>query len=70
VEVLHLLALERIRRAAAARGITKVETRGDRLMMTRRGDFLLLGHRFPRLTASKPASKLTEILRFLEALKA
>ena len=69
-EVLHLLALERIRRAAAARGITKVETRGDRLMLTRRGDFLLLGHRFPRLTASKPASKLTEILRFLEALKA
>jgi transcription-repair coupling factor (superfamily II helicase) len=69
-EVLHLLALERIRRAAAARGITKVETRGDRLMLTRRGDFLLLGHRFPRLTASKPASKLTEIFRFLEALKA
>ena len=70
VEVLHLLALEQIRRAAAARGITKVETRGDRLMLTRRGDFMLLGHRFPRLTASKPASKLAEILRFLEALKA
>jgi transcription-repair coupling factor (superfamily II helicase) len=69
-EVLHLLSLERIRRAAAARGITKVETRGDRLMLTRRGDFLLLGHRFPRLTASKPAPKLAEILRFLEALKA
>jgi transcription-repair coupling factor (superfamily II helicase) len=69
-EVIHLLTMERIRRAAAARGITKVETRGDRLMLTRRGDFLLLGHRFPRLTASKPASKLTEILRFLEALKA
>ena len=38
-------------------------------MLTRRGDFLLMGHRFPRLTASKPASKLSEILRFLEALK-
>lgn len=69
-EALHLLAVERIRRAAAAKGITKVETRGDRLMLTRRGDFLLIGHRFPRLTASKPASKLSEILRFLEALKA
>ena len=69
-EITHLLAVERIRRAAAVRGITKVETRGDRLMLTRRGDFLLIGQRFPRLTASKPASKLSEILRFLEALKA
>ena len=69
-EIRNLLDVERIRRAAAARGITKVETRGDRLMLTRRGDFLLMGHRFPRLTASKPASKLSEILRFLEALKA
>lgn len=69
-EVVHLLAVERIRRAAAAKGITKVETRGERLMLTRRGDFLLMGHRFPRLTASRPASKLSEILRFLEALKA
>lgn len=68
-EVAHLLLMERIRIAAAAKGITKVETRGDRLMLTRRGDFLLMGHKFPRLTASKPASKLSEILRFLEALK-
>ena len=68
-ELRHLLTAEKIRRAAAAKGITKVETRGERLMLTRRGDFLLIGHRFPRLTASKPASKLSEILRFLEALK-
>ena len=68
-EISHLFVTERIRRAAAAKGITKVETRGERLMLTRRGDFLLMGHRFPRLTASKPASKLSEILRFLEALK-
>jgi transcription-repair coupling factor (superfamily II helicase) len=61
--------LERIRRAAALKGITKVETRAERLMLTRRGDFLLTGHRFPRLTASKPASKLSEILRFLETMK-
>jgi transcription-repair coupling factor (superfamily II helicase) len=69
VEVKHLLTSERIRRTAGARGITKVETRGERLMLTRGGDFLLLGHRFPRLTATKPASKLSEVLRFLEALK-
>ena len=68
-EVSHLLLMERIRRAAANRGITKVETRGERLMLTCRGDFLLIGHKFPRLTASKPASKLSEILRILETLK-
>ena len=67
-EICNLLMIERIRRASASRGITKVETRGDRLMLTRRGDYLLVGHRFPRLTASKAASKLSEILRFLEAL--
>ena len=69
-EVRNLLSLERIRRAAASKGITRVETKGERLMLTRRGDFLLIGHKFPRLTATKPASKLSEILRFLEALRA
>lgn len=69
-EVVHLLTAERIRLTAASRKITRVETRGEKLMLTRRGDFLLMGHRFPRLTASKPVSKLSEILRFLEALKA
>jgi transcription-repair coupling factor (superfamily II helicase) len=68
-ETSNLFLTERIRRAAASKGITKVETRGERLMLTRRGDYLLIGHRFPRLTASRPASKLSEILRFLEALK-
>jgi len=68
-EIKNLIMLERIRRAAAAKSITKVETRADRLMLTRRGDFLLVGHRFPRLTASKPDSKLSEILRFLETMK-
>ena len=68
-EVNHLLITERIRYTAGLKGITIVETRGDRLMLTRRGDFLLLGHRFPRLTTTKPASKLSEVLRFLEALQ-
>lgn len=68
-EVKNLLSVERIRRAAAFRGITVVETRGDRLMLTRHGDYLLLGYRFPRLTAIKPDSKLSEIFCFLEALR-
>ena len=69
VEARNLLLIERIRRRAGSLGITRVETRGERLMLTRGGDFLLLGHRFPRLTAKRPDSKLSEIFRFLEALK-
>jgi len=69
VEARNLLLIERIRRRAGSLGITRVETRGERLMLTRGGDFLLLGHRFPRLTATRPDSKLSEIFRFLEALK-
>lgn len=68
-EICNLLKTERIRRTASMKGITRVETRAERLMLTRRGDLLLMGHRFPRLTASKPDSKLSEILRFLEAMK-
>jgi hypothetical protein len=37
-------------------------------MMTRGGDYILLGHQFPRLTSIKPEAKLKEILGFLEGL--
>ncbi|HLB33298.1 MAG TPA: TRCF domain-containing protein, partial [Chthoniobacterales bacterium] len=66
--VSHLLMTETIRRAAVEHGVSKVETRGNKLMLTRKGDFLLLGHQFPRLAAVKPESKLVEILGFLDSL--
>lgn len=69
VSVKNLLLLELIRRVAAEHGVTKVETRGPKLMMTRGGDFILIGHQFPRLTSIKPEAKLKEVLGFLEGLR-
>ena len=65
----YLLLMEMIRRAASKHGVTKVETRGDKLMLTRHGGFLQLGHQFPRLTSFKPEAKLQEVLGFLDSLK-
>ncbi len=64
----YLLLLELIRRTAAEQRITKIETRGTKLMLTRNNDFILLGHQFPRLTAFKPEAKLEEVLKLLEKL--
>ena len=64
----NLLLVEMIRRVAAEHRVTKLETRGPKLMLTRGGDFILLGHQFPRLTSLKPEAKLKEILGFLEGL--
>lgn len=68
VPVENLLLLETIRRTAAANRITKIETRGPKLLLTRHGDFILLGHQFPRLTALKPEAKLREIVELLKKL--
>ena len=45
-----------------------VEVRGEKLMLTRGGSFILIGGRFPRLTASDPDSSLREILSLLEKM--
>jgi transcription-repair coupling factor (superfamily II helicase) len=63
-----LLWTVRIKLAAAARGITHVEVRQDRLMLSRQGDWLQWNGRFPRLTRKAPGARLREILRFLEGL--
>ena len=57
-----------IRIEASRRRITAVETRAERLMLTRGGNFLLVGGRFPRLTAPDPDSKVREALSFLEKM--
>jgi len=63
-----LLMTVRIRLAAAARGITHVEVREGRLMLSRQGEWLQWEGRFPRLTRKSPGARLREILKFLEGL--
>jgi len=64
----NLITLARIKLAAAKQEITRVETRENKLMLTRRGDFILVAGKFPRLVAPEIEKRLQEILRLLGKL--
>jgi len=64
----NLITLTRIKLAAAKQQITRVETREDKLMLTRRGDFILVAGKFPRLVAPEIEKRLQEILGLLGKL--
>jgi transcription-repair coupling factor (superfamily II helicase) len=58
----NLLVLTEIKLAAAKAGVTRVEVREDKLMLTRRGDFLLVGGKFPRISTDRIDRQLAEVL--------
>jgi transcription-repair coupling factor (superfamily II helicase) len=58
----NLLVLTEIKLAAARAGVTRVEVREDKLMLTRRGDFLLVGGKFPRISTDRIDCQLAEVL--------
>jgi transcription-repair coupling factor (superfamily II helicase) len=65
----NLLTIARIKALAAAENINSVEINGQRLMLHRGGDYILLeGRRFPRLKASTPTAKLTETIEMLRTV--
>jgi transcription-repair coupling factor (superfamily II helicase) len=64
----NLITLAQIKLAAAIQEISRVETREDKLMLTRRGDFILVGGKFPRLFAPEIEKRLQEILELLRKL--
>jgi len=64
----NLFLLSEIKLAAAAAGIDRVEVRGAKLMLTRRGDFILVAGRFPRLVAERIEQRLREILELIKRL--
>ena len=64
----NLLALTEIKLAAAARKIAIVEAKDGKLMLTRNGDFILIGGKFPRLTAPEAAPRLHEMLAMVRSL--
>ena len=64
----NLITLAQIKLAAAIQEISRVETREDKLMLTRRGDFILVGGKFPRLFAPEIEERLQEILGLLGKL--
>jgi len=64
-----LLQVTDLKRIAVSRGVSIIETRGDKLMLTRDGDFVMAGGRFPRLTRKGPKGRLNEIRVLLLALE-
>jgi hypothetical protein len=48
--------------------VSRVEVRDRKLILTRRGDFILVGGRFPRLVASRVEDHLQEVLELTKKL--
>jgi transcription-repair coupling factor (superfamily II helicase) len=63
-----LLLVTELKILASERGITALETRDDRLMLTRNRDLITIGNKFPRLTKRDPKASLNEIRKLLLAL--
>jgi len=66
VELLLLVA--ELKMLASERGITVVEIKEDKVMLTRHGDFIMLGGKFPRLTKKDAKARLKEIKKLLLAV--
>lgn len=62
-----LLLYHRVRLAALAAGMERVEVKEDKLIMRRNGDFVMVGGKFPRLTGSKVKSKLLQVESWLQS---
>ena len=63
-----LLAVGELKILASDKGVTAIEVEEDKLKITRRGDFIQLGGKFPRLTKKEPKARLKEIKRLLLAI--
>ncbi|HEY3857806.1 MAG TPA: transcription-repair coupling factor [Verrucomicrobiae bacterium] len=63
-----LLKVADLKIAAAARGISIIEHKEEKLMLTRNNDFLMAGGKFPRLRKTTAAARLNEIKKLVIAL--
>jgi transcription-repair coupling factor (superfamily II helicase) len=64
----NLFGLVEIKLAAGKSGISRVEVRERKLMLTRRADFILVAGKFPRLVGAKIDQHLWEILELIKKL--
>jgi transcription-repair coupling factor (superfamily II helicase) len=64
----NLFGLIEIKLAAAKAAISRVEVRDRKLMLTQRGDFILVAGKFPRLVGAKIEQHLGEILELIKKL--
>jgi transcription-repair coupling factor (superfamily II helicase) len=64
----NLFVLIEIKLAAAESGISRVEVREGKAMLTRHGDFILVAGKFPRLVGSKIDQHLPEIVELIKKI--
>ena len=64
----NLFALVDIKLAAAESGVSRVEVRERKVMLTRHDDFILVAGKFPRLVGSKIDQHLPEIVELIKKL--
>jgi transcription-repair coupling factor (superfamily II helicase) len=64
----NLLVLTEIKLAAAKAGVTRVEVREGKLMLTRRGDFILVGGKFPRISTDRIDRQLVDVLDLIKKI--
>ena len=63
-----LLAVGELKILASEKAVTAIEVEADKLKITRHGDFIQFGGKFPRLTKIEARARLKEIKRLLLAI--
>jgi transcription-repair coupling factor (superfamily II helicase) len=63
-----LLQVAAIKYIAAERGVSVIESKDDKLMLTRNNDFVMVDGKFPRLAKKEPRARLNEIKRLVQQL--
>ncbi|MCX6898080.1 MAG: transcription-repair coupling factor [Verrucomicrobia bacterium] len=64
-----LLQLAMLKLFAGNVGVTNIETRGDKIILSRDDDYVQVGGKFPRLSGQTAAAKLKDIHRVLAELR-
>ena len=64
----NLLSYTRLKLLAASRRVQQVEVRGGKVMLTRGGDYVVAGGKFPRLTSTDGPSRMRELSDMLHGL--
>lgn len=64
----NLLRVAEVRLAAAAAGIEGVEIKQGKLMLTRRGDYITIANKFPRLTHPDGGERLREAVDIIRRI--
>jgi transcription-repair coupling factor (superfamily II helicase) len=68
LQVELLLQIAELEILAADKSVTAIEVEEGKLRLTRHGDFITLGGKFPRLTKKEPKARLKEMKRLLLAI--